>query len=97
MTTDTNETTFTTPTPTDVVAVRTFDAPRDLVFAANTDPRHLQKWLLGPDGWTMPICEVDLRVGGAWRYGWANPDDGRAFEMSGVYLEVEVPTRVVFT
>jgi len=97
MTTHTNETTFTTPTPTDVVAVRTFDAPRDLVFAAHTEARHIRQWLLGPDGWTMPICEIDLRVGGAWRYGWANPDDGRAFEMSGVYLEVEEPTRIVFT
>ena len=53
---------------------RVFDAPRTLVFAAHTEPGHLQQWLLGPDGWTMPICEVDLRVGGAWRYGWANPE-----------------------
>jgi uncharacterized protein YndB with AHSA1/START domain len=97
MTTDTRQTTFTTPTPTDVVAVRIFDAPRELVFAAHTEPEHLQRWLLGPDGWTMPICEVDLRIGGAWRYGWQKPEDGRAFEMSGVYLEVDAPERVVFT
>ena len=97
MTTDTHQTTVTTPAPTDVVATRTFDAPRELVFAAHTQPQHVRQWLLGPEGWTMPICEIDLRTGGAWRYGWANPEDGRAFEMSGVYLEVDPPTRIVFT
>ncbi len=97
MSLDTRKTAFTTPNPTEVVAIRTFGAPRWLVFAAHTEPKHLQQWLLGPDGWSMPICEVDLRVGGAWRYGWRNDADGSAFEMRGVYLDVEAPSRVEFT
>ena len=56
--------TLSTPTPTEVVATRTFAAPRELVFAAHTDPRHVPHWMTGPDGWTMPVCEIDLRPGG---------------------------------
>jgi uncharacterized protein YndB with AHSA1/START domain len=97
MSTGTHRATFTTPTPTDVVAVRTFDAPRELVFAAHTEPHHVQRWLLGPDGWSMPVCEIDLRVGGAWRYVWRNDDTGAEFGMSGVYREVDAPARAVFT
>ena len=97
MSTSTHRASFTTPTPTDVVAVRTFDAPRELVFAAHTEPDHLRQWLLGPDGWSMTVCEIDLQVGGAWRYAWRNDETGHEFGMSGLYREVDAPARAVFT
>lgn len=89
-------TTFTTPSDRELVATRVFDAPRRLVWAAHTDPSHPPHWMLGPDGWTMPICEIDLRPGGAWRFGWRQAD-GTAMEMRGVYREVAPPERLVHT
>ncbi len=97
MTANTHQTEFSTPSPNQVRAVRTFDAPIELVWAAHTDPKHVQQWLLGPDGWAMPVCEIDLRVGGAWQYVWRNDEDGREFGMSGEYVEVDSPHRAVFT
>ena len=97
MSTSTHRASFTTPTPTDVVAVRTFDAPRELVFAAHTEPDHVRQWLLGPDGWSMIVCEIDLQVGGAWRYAWRNDETGHEFGMSGLYREVDAPARAVFS
>ncbi len=76
-------TTFTTPSDRELVVVRVVDAPRSLAWEMWTSPEHLPHWLLGPAGWTMPICEVDLRPGGAWRFGWRGPD-GREMEMRGV-------------
>ena len=70
----TGVTTYATPTDTEVVITRVVNAPRRLVFQAWTTPAHLQQWLLGPEGWTMPICELDLRPGGAWRYVWRRAD-----------------------
>jgi uncharacterized protein YndB with AHSA1/START domain len=87
---------FTTPTDREVVAVRVFDAPRALVWEAFTSPEHLPHWMLGPDGWTMPVCEVDLRPGGAWRYVWRK-NDGTEMEMTGEYREVSPPERLVYT
>ncbi len=92
-----NKSIWTTPSDREIVNTRTFDAPRRLVFAAFTDPAHVPNWLLGPDGWSMPICEIDLRVGGSWRYVWRNDADGREFDMHGVYREIEWPTRIVNT
>jgi len=90
--------TIDTSTPTDIVTTRTFDAPRDLVWAAHTQPEHLRAWCLGPDGWDMTVCEMDVRVGGQWRYGWARSDDGSGyFEMHGENLEVTPTTRLVHT
>jgi len=86
--------TVTTPNDTDVVVVRTFDAPRDLVWRAHTEPRLVKKWLLGPPGWTMPTCEIDLRVGGRYRYGWKHPEQP-GFEMTGTFNEVKAPERIV--
>jgi uncharacterized protein YndB with AHSA1/START domain len=88
---------WTTPSDREIVTTRVFDAPRRLVFAAFTEPEHVQHWLLGPDGWTMPVCEIDLRVGGEWRYVYRNPGDGREFEMHGIYREIIRPERVVNT
>ena len=63
-------TTFTTPSDREIVMTRDFDAPRRLVFEAWTNPEHLPHWMLGPEGWTMPVCEIDLRPGGAWHFVW---------------------------
>lgn len=71
-------------------------APRGLVFRGLTEPALIRQWLLGPDGWDMPVCEVDLRVGGSYRYGWSHPDYP-GFEMTGVYQEIEPPERIVHT
>jgi len=54
----------------EIVVTRVFDAPRRMVFDAYTKPELIKKWLLGPDGWSMPVCEVDLRAGGKYRYVW---------------------------
>jgi len=81
---------------TEIKVVRTVKAPRRLVFDCWTKPVHIQKWLLGPPGWTMPICEVDLRVGGKWRYGW-RMDNGTEMLMEGEYKEIAPPERLVST
>jgi uncharacterized protein YndB with AHSA1/START domain len=88
--------TLTTPSDREVLITRTVDAPRRLVFDAWTRPEHLSQWLLGPAGWTMPVCEIDLRPGGAWHYGWRRAD-GTGLDMHGEYREVSPPERLVFT
>jgi uncharacterized protein YndB with AHSA1/START domain len=80
----------------EIVMTRVFDAPRGLVFEAMTKPELVKKWLLGPPGWTMPVCEIDLRVGGTYRYVWRH-SNGDEMGMGGVYREVAVPERVVAT
>lgn len=90
-------TTYSQPTESDLEAVRTFDAPRELVFDAFTNPKHIPQWMLGPDGWSMPVCEHDLRPGGAYRNVWRNDTDGSEFFFSGVYQEVQRPERLVHT
>ncbi len=81
----------------EIVVTRVFDAPRRLVFEAYTRPELVKKWLLGPDGWSMPVCEIDLRAGGKYRNVWKNDSDGREMGMSGVYREVAAPERIVAT
>ncbi len=88
--------TLTTPSDREIAMSRVFDAPAHLVFEAYTSPQHVPHWLLGPEGWTMPVCEIDLRVGGKWRYIWRHPD-GRELDMHGVYREIAPPDRVVPT
>lgn len=92
----TGVTTFATPTDCEVVFTRVVDAPRRVVYEAYTTPAHLQRWLLGPPGWTMPICELDLRPGGAWRYVWRK-EDGSEMTLSGTVQEVRPPERVQMT
>jgi uncharacterized protein YndB with AHSA1/START domain len=75
---------------------RVVDAPRRLVFEAYTNPEHVPHWMLGPEGWTMPVCEIDLRPGGAWRFVWRR-SNGKEMEMRGVYKEVKAPERLVHT
>jgi uncharacterized protein YndB with AHSA1/START domain len=89
-------TTLTTPSDREIAVTRVFEAPRRLLFDPWTDPGHVQRWMLGPDGWTMPVCEVDLRPGGAWRFVWRRADGGE-MEMRGEYREVAPPERLVST
>jgi uncharacterized protein YndB with AHSA1/START domain len=81
----------------EIMFVRAFAAPRRLVFDAYTKPELVKRWLLGPDGWSMPVCEIDLRAGGKYRYVWKNDSDGSEMGMGGVYREVVVPERIVVT
>ena len=94
--TDTAAMKVTTPTDRELVMTRVFDAPRGMVFDALTKPDLLQRWLLGPPGWTMPVCDIDLRVGGKYRYVWQNAD-GRKMGMGGTFQEIVRPSRLVAT
>jgi uncharacterized protein YndB with AHSA1/START domain len=89
-------TTFTTPSDREIVMTRVLDAPRTLVWEAHTNPEHLPHWMTGPEGWTMPVCEIDLSPGGAWHFVWRR-SDGTEMEMRGVYREITPPERLVNT
>lgn len=84
-----------TPNDLEIHLVRRFDAPPRLVFEALTRPDLVRRWLLGPDGWSMPVCEIDLRVGGAYHYRWRNDASGQAFGFIGEYKEIEPVGRIV--
>jgi len=86
----------TTPSDREAVITRVVDAPRGMVFDAHTKPELVQRWLLGPPGWTMPVCEIDLRVGGKYRYEWRN-SDGESMGMGGTFTEIVRPSRIVAT
>lgn len=88
--------TIDTPGDREVVMTRVFDAPRQMVYKAFTKPELVARWLTGPAGWTMPVCEIDLRVGGKYRYIWQNAD-GKSMSSGGVYREIVPPERVVAT
>lgn len=81
----------------EIVMTRAFDAPRNLVFDALTKPELVKQWLLGADGWSMPVCEIDLKVGGKYRYVWRRNKDGTEMGMGGVYREIVAPERIVAT
>ena len=85
-----------TPTDREIVLTRVFDAPRRLVFEALTTPEWVRRWLLGPPGWSMTVCDINLKVGGAFRYVWRNTD-GSEMGMHGVYREIKAPERIVNT
>lgn len=97
--TKTEALTITTPTDREIVMTRVVDAPRNLVFDAFTKPDLLRKWLLGPPGWQMVVCDVDLRVGGKYRWVWRREGGGPETDMGmgGVYREVVRPERIVST
>jgi len=81
----------------EIVMTRAFEAPRHLVFDAFTKPELVKQWLLGPPGWSMPVCEIDLRVGGKYRYVWRHDRNGNEMGMGGVYREIVRPERIVNT
>jgi len=79
----------------EIQITRGFKAPRKLVFDAYTKPELVRKWLFGPPGWTFEVCEIDLRVGGKYRYVWRGPEGKMG--MGGVYREIKAPERIVST
>ena len=85
-----------TPSEKEIVVTRVFNAPRQLVFDAFTKPELLKRWLFGPGDWTLEVCEVDLRVGGSYRYVWRGPR-GEEMGMGGIHREVVPPERIVAT
>jgi uncharacterized protein YndB with AHSA1/START domain len=87
----------TLPSETEVSVARSFDAPRALVYRAFTAPELVKRWLLGPPGWTMPVCEMDVREGGAFRWRWRSDSDGSEFGFHGEFLEVDAPSRLRHT
>jgi len=79
---------------TRVIVTRRFAAPPEMVFRAHTDPALVQRWMLGPEGWTMPVCQLDARPGGRCRYEWTD-GKGHGFYLTGELIEIEPPRRIV--
>jgi uncharacterized protein YndB with AHSA1/START domain len=85
----------TLPNDREIVVTRDFDAPVALLWDCNTKPELVRRWMLGPDGWSMPVCDMDLRVGGGYRYVWRSDADGSEFGFQGRYKEIVAPQRLV--
>ena len=86
-----------TPSDTDIHMTRLFDAPRQLVFEAMTKPEHVRRWWgCISEGHSVTVCEIDLRVGGAWRFVHRGPE-GEYPAFYGVYKEINAPERLVYT
>ena len=77
-----------------VVVKRRFAAPPEAVYRAHTEPKLIQKWMLGPDGWSMPVCICEARANGKIRYEWSNGKGG-GFHLTGEFLELEPYRRIV--
>lgn len=75
-----------------VVVTRRFAAPPEVVYRAHLDPALVQQWLLGPDGWTMPVCRIEPKPGGRIRYEWSNGKEG--FFLTGEFVELDPPRRI---
>ena len=89
--------TVTTPSDREISMTRVFDAPYQLVFDAYTKCEYLTKWLGAFGGWTMEVCEIDLRVGGAYRYHWTNAKSEEVLGVRGSYRELTIGARIVAT
>lgn len=87
----------TLPSDQEVKVTRTFKAPRSLVFRAYTEPALVRRWMLGPPGWSMPICEMDVRVDGKYRWRWKSDTEPQEFGFFGTFREVQPPSRLVHT
>jgi uncharacterized protein YndB with AHSA1/START domain len=81
----------------EIKGTREFDAPRKLVWEAFTKPEWLKRWLLGPEGWILTVCDVDLRLRGTYRYVWFNEKQNLSMGMGGSFLEIDKPKRIVST
>ncbi len=86
-----------TPSATQVEVSRSFVSSLALVWRALTDPPLVNRWLLGPPGWSMPVCESDFRVGGRYEYGWRNEADGAEFGFVGEFREIDPHAKIVHT
>lgn len=87
---------ITTPSDREIAMTRVFDAPRHMVYEAFTRPELVRRWLGAIEGWRMDVCEIDLKVGGGYRYLWRGPD-GNQMGMRGVYREIVPDERLVVT
>ncbi len=85
------------PSDTEVLVKRSFDAPVKLVWRAYMEPDLLRRWCSGMPGWSMPVCEMDMRVGGKYRWRWRNDENGQEFGFAGEVLEVVPHARLVHT
>lgn len=81
----------------ELVMTREFNADKDLVFDCFTKPELIKRWLYGPDGWSLDVCEVDLKVGGKYRYVWKYLKDGSTMGAGGIYKEISGPDKLVCT
>ena len=77
-----------------IVVKRRFNATPEIVYRAHTEPKLIQQWLLGPEGWKMPVCINDARPGGKFRYEWTNGKGG-GFHITGEFIKLEPFTRIV--
>lgn len=84
----------TRPSDREVRVARSFNAPRHLVWDAHTKPELMQKWCFGYPGWTLPVCEMDVREGGAYRWRWRSDEDGSEFGFYGTFSEVKAPSKL---
>ncbi len=85
------------PSDSEVEVVRSFRAPRALVYRAWTEPALVRQWMLGPPGWTMPSCEMDVRPSGGYAWRWRSEDGSQEFGFFGTYREVDPGRRLVHT
>ncbi|MGE0739935.1 MAG: SRPBCC family protein [Hyphomonadaceae bacterium] len=84
----------TLPSDREVRVKRTFNAPRTLVWDAHTKAELMRKWCLGPPGWSMPVCEMDVREGGKYRWRWRSDEEGKEFGFFGTFSEVRAPSKL---
>lgn len=84
-----------TPSDREIVIRRGFDAPRNLVFAAFTKPELVRRWMLGPGGWIFTACEIDLRVGGRYRYEWRQESGSAEMAVTGIFREIVAGEKLV--
>lgn len=87
----------TAPSDREIAMTRVFEAPRSLVFHALTKPDLIKRWQLGPPGWSMPVCQIDFRVGGTYRFVWRRDEDDTEMGTCGTYREILAPERIVNT
>ena len=86
-----------TPSDREVLVMRSFDAPVNLLWQAYTDPGLMRRWLTSMPGWSMPVCEMATEVGGKYRWRWRNNENGQEFGFMGEFLEVELNSKIVHT
>ncbi|QJR09815.1 hypothetical protein DSM104443_00865 [Usitatibacter rugosus] len=87
---------YSTPSDREIRVVRAFSAPRKLVYEAMSNPKHVPKWMTGPEGVTMPVCEMDVRAGGKWRFVYRMAN-GQEMTLQGSYREIVPLERMVST
>jgi uncharacterized protein YndB with AHSA1/START domain len=84
------------PSDTEVRVSRSFHAPRTLVWQAHTDPKLLKRWMHGYPGWSLPVCEMDVRPGGKYRWRWRSDENGQEMGFFGTFKEVEAPAKLAY-